>query len=117
MSNMVSRFLTGILLATLVTAVSMPSSAQQNDQAFADGQVFLQTYCKSCHQGKSPAGGFDVERISTPATLGAEPKWNNVISRVKSYEMPPKSAPSPDIDVREKFAKWAENAVRAQVCA
>jgi uncharacterized protein DUF1592/uncharacterized protein DUF1588/uncharacterized protein DUF1585/uncharacterized protein DUF1595/uncharacterized protein DUF1587/cytochrome c len=105
------------LSLTFVAVFSTHLSAQQTQYSFAGGQTFLSTYCKTCHQGKSAAGGFDVQRLSTPASLGGDPEWTAVISRVKNSEMPPKGMPAPDLDGREKFTIWAEAALKKQVCA
>ncbi len=98
-----------------LTALSMCAFAQQPDDS-TRAQAFLNTYCKACHQGKSAAGGVDVQRL-TPSTLGTDPKWTSAITRVKGSEMPPIGAKAPSIDEREYFVKWAETTLRAHVCA
>jgi hypothetical protein len=105
------------LPAILVAAFSARLGAQQPGYTFANGQTFLNTYCKSCHQGKSPAAGFDIQRLNTQASLAEDPKWTAAISRVKSKEMPPRGAPSPDLDAREQFVGWAEFSQHAQICS
>jgi hypothetical protein len=106
-----------ILPLVVVGALSSHLTAQPTQYSFASGQTFLDTYCKACHQGASPAGGFDVGRLNAPASLGGDPKWTAVISRVKNREMPPKGAPAPDLETRETFTGWVEGALRAQTCA
>ena len=44
-------------------------AAQPPGYSFENAQEFLSRYCQTCHQGKSPAGGFDVRQVSTPASL------------------------------------------------
>ena len=34
------------------------SGAAETSFTFTESQAFLQTYCRGCHEGKSPAGGF-----------------------------------------------------------
>ncbi len=85
---------------------------------FEEGQAFLKKYCRSCHQGGSPAGGFHVERVNSPASLSGEAqKWHSLGNRVRNGEMPPKGAPAPDIDERERFTQWVTDALRAEACA
>ncbi len=105
------------LLLPVVFVFSTRVNAQQATDPFANTQTFLSMYCKSCHQGQSPAGGFDIERLSTPASLGRDPKWTAAISRVRNREMPPKGSPAPDLDGREKFAESVESALHSHVCA
>ena len=58
-----------------------------------------------------------MSRVATPDTLEKNPEhWNNVITRVRNGEMPPKNAPAPSLDKREAFVTWAQNAVREKAC-
>jgi mono/diheme cytochrome c family protein len=85
---------------------------------FEDSQGFLKTYCQGCHQGKSPAGGFAIQRVSTPESVHAETqKWSSLSARVRNGEMPPRGAPAPPIDQREQFTQWVNTTLRADVCA
>src|SRR5437899_1872153 len=92
-------------------------AAQQPGYSFESAQDFLSAYCKTCHQGKSPAGGFDVRQVSTPASLADERRWTSLSSRVRLSEMPPKGSPAPDLDLREEFIHWVGAALRSQACA
>jgi hypothetical protein len=97
-----------------------PSGADAARPAFSfeDSQTFLNTYCRSCHEGNSPAGGFHLRRVSAPSTVRAEPqKWVSLAARVRNGEMPPKGAPAPAFEAREQFTDWVHNAVRAEACA
>ena len=85
---------------------------------FEEGQGFLKTYCQGCHQGKSPAGGFAIQRVSTPESVHSETqKWSSLSARVRNGEMPPRGAPAPPIDQREQFTQWINTTLRADVCA
>ncbi len=87
-------------------------------QSFGDSQRFLKQYCEKCHQDAAPAGGFRLSRVGTEASLGTDSaKWLSLTNRVKNGEMPPKGAPAPPIEEREKFESWVHGAVRAQACA
>jgi hypothetical protein len=87
-------------------------------QTFAESQRFLKQYCEKCHQDAAPAGGFRISRVGTEASLGTDAaKWMSLTNRVKNGEMPPKGAPAPPIEEREKFESWVHGAVRAQACA
>jgi hypothetical protein len=107
-----------MLAVGLVAAFSASGAAQTDPDSFANGQVFLNRYCIACHQGKSPAGGLDVHRLSTPASFSSEVnRWTAVVSRVKNGEMPPAGAPAPEREARDRFSGWAEAELRLQACA
>src|ERR1700681_52062 len=92
--------------------------AQQDSYSFDAAQVFLKQYCQACHQGKSPAGGFLLQRVAAIESLRADAeKWSKLNARIVNGEMPPKGAPAPDIDQREQFTHWVDKALRAQACA
>lgn len=87
-------------------------------QTFEASQGFLRQYCEKCHQDAAPADGFRLSRIGTEASLGTEAaKWMSLTNRVKNGEMPPKGAPAPPIEERERFEEWVHGAVKAQACA
>jgi cytochrome c551/c552 len=87
-------------------------------RSFETAQAFLKTYCLACHQDRNPQGGFSVKQVSAKETLAQDARrWTALIVRVKNGEMPPKGAPAPLDDQRRQFVDWAENAVRAEVCA
>ena len=92
--------------------------AAQDTYSFDHAQSFLKTYCQACHQGKSPAGGFNVQAVNSPATLESNPqKWTRLNTRIIHGEMPPKRAPAPNLDSREQFTKWVEESLRTAACS
>ncbi len=102
----------------LLAACSLASAGPQGEYTFDDAQAFVGTYCKSCHNGKSAVGGFNLERVASAASLRTEAqKWIRANARVRNGEMPPKGSPAPPLDQRERFTGWAENALRAEACA
>ena len=101
-----------------IAASSAALSAPSDSYSFENTQAFLKQYCEACHQGKSPAGGFHVQRVGAPASLRADAqKWTALTLRIKNGEMPPKGAPAPDLDRREQFTQWVDAALRAEACA
>jgi hypothetical protein len=105
-----------LLLAGVVSTFTV--AAQTTEGSFDESQQFLKKYCQACHVGKTAAGGFQLQRISTAESLGTDgQKWLSLAGRVMNGEMPPKGAPAPTLDDRERFAKWVDHAVRAEACA
>lgn len=105
----------------LALAVSIPLAAEISSEktySFDEAQKLLKTYCRGCHQGKAPSGGFNVAQVEAAASLHENgERWNNILSRVKNGEMPPKGLPAPAIDQREHFSAWIESSLRAEACA
>jgi hypothetical protein len=113
-----SNPLSALSTVLLPVAFSLSAVAQVDQPSFTDAQTFLKTYCVACHQGKSPAGGFDVQHLGAPSTATSETsRWNAVISRVKNGEMPPPGAPKPAPELRASFIGSVESAVHARACA
>lgn len=92
--------------------------AEPENFSFADSQTFLHSYCRSCHEGGSPAGGFHLGRVNSPASLKTHSqKWTSLAARVRKGEMPPKGAPTPEFELRDRFAGWVQSALRTEACA
>ena len=106
------------LVIALLLLAAPTAHAQPPSYTFEDARQFTKTYCATCHQGKSPAGGFNVSRVDTAETLAADPTaWNKLITRVRALQMPPKGAPAPNLDAREVFVAWVQDSLRAEACA
>jgi hypothetical protein len=93
-------------------------SAAPADFTFNESQAFLKKYCFACHTDTAAAGGFKVSRVGAPTSLRSDAhRWTTLASRVKNGEMPPKGAPAPAMDLRERFTDWVDMAVRKEVCS
>lgn len=58
--------------------------------------VFLRQYCGQCHLGESAEGDIDVARLLTlPVNDNALDQWENIVTRIKTGEMPPEEADQP----------------------
>jgi Protein of unknown function (DUF1592)/Protein of unknown function (DUF1588)/Protein of unknown function (DUF1585)/Protein of unknown function (DUF1587)/Protein of unknown function (DUF1595) len=103
-----------IILLPLISA----SFGAPGSYSFEESQAFLKSYCQACHQGKSAVGGFNLDRVNTPASFQTQPqRWAAANRRVKNGEMPPKGAPAPSLDLRERFSGWVEETLRAEACS
>ncbi len=92
--------------------------AQPQEFSFDQTQTLLNQYCKACHQGASPAGGFNLTDVSRPASLHAEAqRWVAINNRLSGGSMPPSGVPAPALDQRERFIHWVEAALHDQACA
>src|SRR2546430_13207416 len=106
------------LLPLALAASSAALGAPSDGYSFENSQAFLKQYCQACHQGKSPAGGFHVQRVESPASLQPDAQKRTALARrIKNGEMPPKLAPAPALDHREQFPQWVDAAPRTEACA
>jgi hypothetical protein len=107
-----------LLALILITASAAYGQLTASNYSFGDSQQFLKTYCGACHSGKASVGGFNIGRVISEETLrGNRHAWNQLVTRVHNNEMPPKGAPSPSLDDREKFVQWVRDTLRAEACA
>src|SRR5258706_839606 len=108
----------GWLLPLAFFAASSAALSASDSYSFEKSQAFLDQYCQACHQGKSPAGGFHIGRVSAMASFQSDArKWSALSTRVKNGEMPPKGAPAPSLDQREQFIQWVDSTLHAETCA
>src|SRR5438046_803042 len=95
------------MTARLAFSTLLLFSLRAADYSFGDAHQLLKTYCISCHQGKSPAGGFDMTQLAGAASLSQQPeRWSRILTRVRNGEMPPKNLPAPAIEQRESLTAW-----------
>jgi hypothetical protein len=103
---------------SLFGAAILAAQSSQPPYSPGDAKAFLGKYCQLCHQGESAASKFDVTGFGAVESFRTHPDdWTRLVARVSNSEMPPKGAPSPDLDERERFLDWAQSTWRAQACA
>ena len=85
----------------LVGCIAAPMKAAAPEVADAAGdfaqtvQPFLKTYCSSCHSGAKPAAQLDLmQYASVDAVVQDFPRWNRVLARLTTREMPPGTRPN-----------------------
>ncbi|MEM7235596.1 MAG: DUF1592 domain-containing protein, partial [Planctomycetota bacterium] len=109
--SIVLRAAVGILCMTAsptdLRAEEVPASVQE----------FLKSFCIDCHSGKRPKAKLDLSRFETIESMSAAPKiWLEVITRVRSGEMPPDDEPMPPEESRQEFLDWTERSLRSGAC-
>jgi hypothetical protein len=105
-------------LLTLALGLPAALGAQATGYTFSDAQAFLKGHCQVCHQGTHPAGGFDIQQLSSATSLRTDAaRWNGLANRVRNVEMPPKGVPAPPVDKREQFTNWVAAATHEAICA
>jgi mono/diheme cytochrome c family protein len=75
---------------------------------------FLDQNCASCHGGAKPKGRFRVAELG-PDFVGKanRQKWQTVLRRIRTGEMPPKEKPRPPEDQVQGVTGWIAGQVQA----
>lgn len=101
----------------LLAAVHAPMASAQDPYDFPAAHSFLDEYCRACHSGSAPAGGFRTDNLSSLASfVEHSAEWVSLAARVSNHEMPPTGAPSPALNTRAAFVGWIEQTWRNQAC-
>jgi len=94
----------------VVLLVSPGLAAAQStvERGFAETvQPFVRRHCTVCHGGSSPAAQFDLESYKTfDAVVEDHARWELVMDRLDSGEMPPAGQPEPPREEQEKVITW-----------
>ncbi|WP_031498662.1 DUF1588 domain-containing protein [Bryobacter aggregatus] len=102
----------------IFVASTIPLTAQNTPLRFEEGQALLQTYCQGCHTGKTPAGGFHLDRVKDTASfLANSHSWVRLRTRIENGDMPPRGLPAPSAALRERFANWVDTTLHTEACA
>lgn len=73
-------------------------------------QPFLSNYCVACHNGKSAAGGLNLQTLNSPASLKENrDEWEKIVRRISSGDMPPKALPRPAAADVKAVTTWLQN--------
>lgn len=71
---------------------------------------FLTSYCVGCHGGNTPAAGLDLQSYPTMASVVQDfAHWSKVSEKLAAKDMPPKQAPQPPADARQKVIGWIQS--------
>jgi mono/diheme cytochrome c family protein len=68
---------------------------------------FLETHCGSCHGPRRQRGELRLDTLDGDLAHGADrARWKEVYDRLSRGEMPPKTAPRPDLTELEPVVTW-----------
>jgi len=81
-------------------------------------QLFLKTYCVSCHNDRLKTGGLSIEnKPPTEASREDLVTWEKVVRKVRTGAMPPANARRPDQPMRASFVRSLEATLDAKADA
>ncbi len=79
------------------------------DQATYEQEIrpLLTRHCAGCHAGKDPSGGVDLSASETVASVQRDQAtWRKVVTQLRERSMPPKGAPQPTEEQRDRLSLW-----------
>ena len=89
-----------IFVATVLGLVSSPSLANDNEVLVGEIESFVAEHCIECHDSGEPAAGLDLESFDFSSEQIDESqfdsrRWEKILLRIDSRQMPPPSAERP----------------------
>ena len=89
-----------VVVALAASVVSTPDAQQKSDPATASSEpahrAVVSTYCLSCHNSKSKAGGLELDTINAQPPGDHAEAWEKVVRKLRARQMPPVGARRPD---------------------
>jgi hypothetical protein len=100
-----------VLWQLLLCASVCLAGPPQVDPVFQDTiRPLLQRNCFTCHNAKLKTGGLNLETFATPESLTTDrEKWELVLRKLQSGEMPPKGLPRPSQTEIAAASRWIES--------
>jgi hypothetical protein len=109
-SVIIPLFLMGAVAPLCLGAAVQPAHSELETGFDQTVKPFVATYCVGCHSGSAPAANFNLKAYSTEAEVVQDlPRWNSVMGRLKSDQMPPKGMKQPPPEVKKQVIAWIES--------
>jgi mono/diheme cytochrome c family protein len=98
------------LATTFFLVISTALSAQTPSPFDRTVTAVLQANCMACHNAQQHTGGLNLESFATQDSLRRDrAKWELILQKVRSGEMPPKGLPRPSEAQRQAFEGWIQS--------
>jgi hypothetical protein len=105
-----------ILLSMALAGLSEPAKSTKNTKLSPEAefaktvQPLLSAYCVGCHNPKYKQANLDLAQLSTPESIGTNPKeWRKVAWRMGVGDMPPDKSPRPKASAQKATVKWIQS--------
>jgi mono/diheme cytochrome c family protein len=97
-------------LASLVLPARLAQSAQDPDPFAQTVRPFLEANCTACHNADLRSGGLDLDAFKSAASVNeSRERWEKVVHKLRTGEMPPKGMPRPDKTDVERVCRYLES--------
>ncbi|HKP10592.1 MAG TPA: DUF1587 domain-containing protein, partial [Blastocatellia bacterium] len=101
-----------IILSPLLSLIlpARPAQSAEDPNAFTQTvQPFLAANCTTCHNADLQSGGLNLEAFKAAASITENrDRWEKVLHKLRTGEMPPKGMPRPDKTEVEKVCAFIE---------
>jgi hypothetical protein len=92
----------------LVSSHAKPGSADFESLV----KPFVEENCLTCHNDKKKRGGFSLEKYDSHASMVEDAdKWEEVVRKLQSGEMPPEDEPQPDKAQVKTVTQWVDREI------
>jgi Protein of unknown function (DUF1592)/Protein of unknown function (DUF1588)/Protein of unknown function (DUF1585)/Protein of unknown function (DUF1587)/Protein of unknown function (DUF1595)/Planctomycete cytochrome C len=92
----------------LVASHAKPGSADFESLV----KPFVEENCLTCHNDKKKRGGFSLEKYETHESMVEDAdKWEEVVRKLQSGEMPPEDEPQPDKAQVKAVTQWVDREI------
>jgi mono/diheme cytochrome c family protein len=92
----VLRLLAGVTVAAGLVSTPIAQRGPASPATDASYRTLVSTYCVSCHNGKSKAGGLALDAINTQDLGAHSESWEKVVRKLRARQMPPPGSRRPD---------------------
>ncbi|MEQ1830208.1 MAG: DUF1592 domain-containing protein [Pirellula sp.] len=98
-----ARRVASCLIVSLLAGASIAATPSFE----SDVQPFLISHCTKCHGADKQEGNFRIDTLSRNVALDNNPQWAEVMERISSGEMPPKTEENlPKPSQRASIVAW-----------
>ena len=111
-----SLFGTRSLVASTFFACLMIVVVASFSHAADETDSFLAAYCLACHAGDDAEGSLRLDSLSWPPIEENRKRWEQVVGKLRSSEMPPKDAEQPPPDLRQATIQKLQAQITKGMC-
>ena len=98
------------IAAWLVSTEAAAQAPAKTDQFQTKVQPFLAKNCYGCHNTKVRVADLDVQAYKSPASvLDDRDRWEHILEKIETQQMPPKGSPQPDPADRKAVTAWIQS--------
>ena len=103
MRRLMTTPMTMLLLLMLFASTCLAADSPPDEAS----TVFFKTHCVRCHDAQKQEGNFRLDTLARDfVTQQAAERWAEVLFRINSGEMPPKSEAQPQAEELGKVTEW-----------
>src|SRR5688572_24821408 len=112
---MTKQSILGLIAGAALIAITV-APLRGEEVAPAAVRAVFEEHCFDCHSGEKPKGDLTLEPLLREVrdTKKALALWGNVLEKIETGEMPPKSKPRPSAEEKRVVADWLDAKILAE---